>query len=329
MDNVTHSLVGLMMSRSGIDRIIPRAAVTMVIAANIPDVDVVSGLRGSVSYLKWHRSYTHALASAPVMALFAVLFVWAMLRQRPSWWAYGFSLLGVLSHLVLDWTNVYGIRMLLPFSARWLRLDQTDVVDPWILAVLLLAVAAPALAGLVGSEIRSKASPAPKRGWAYFALFAILSYEGARYFAHARALAVMDAHLYNGSAAQRLTALPYRANPWRWRGVAEGPGFVDLLPMDLAEPFDPAAGRIDYPADPGNPAIAAARLTPAFEEFARFNQLPFWKVTPLPDSTLVELIDLRFGSPEHPGFAATAVVDASGTVHGARVSFGPLPVKTP
>ena len=71
-------------------------------------------------------------------------------------WACFFRWLGVLSHLVLDWTNVYGIRLLLPFSSRWLRLDQTDVVDPWILAILLLAVAAPALARMVSAEIGSK-----------------------------------------------------------------------------------------------------------------------------------------------------------------------------
>ena len=48
----------------------------------------------------------------------------------------------MLSHLALDWTNVYGIRLLLPFSGRFLHLDMTDVVDPWILLLLLLAVAA-------------------------------------------------------------------------------------------------------------------------------------------------------------------------------------------
>jgi inner membrane protein len=328
MDNVTHSLVGLMMSRSGIDRIIPRAAVTMILAANMPDIDVAAGFGGRLNYLAWHRSYAHALLSAPVMALLPLLLVWAVLRQRPSFLAYLFSVIGVLSHLVLDWTNGYGIRMLLPFSARWLRLDQTDVVDPWILAILFLALAAPALAGLVGSEIGSKTGKGPKRGWAWFALFVILSYEGARYVAHARALAVMGAHLYNGTIAQRLTALPSRSNPLRWRGVAEGPGFVDVVPVDLAEQFDPSEGRIDYSPEP-SPAMVAASHTAAFEAFARFDQVPLWKTTPLADGTLVELLDLRFGTPEHPGFEASAIVDATGTVHESQFTFGPLPVKAP
>ena len=292
----------------------------MVLAANVPDVDVVSLFGGGLNYLKWHRSYTHALASAPVMALIPVLILFAF-RARPTIWAYFFSLLGVLSHLVLDWTNVYGIRLLLPFSSTWVRLDQTDVVDPWIWAVLLLAVAAPALGKLVSSEIGAKAGPGPRRGWAWFALIAVLAYDGARYAAHTRALAVMGSHIYNGTIAKRLTALPDRMNPWRWRGVAEGEGFVDIVPIDLGGEFDPADGRIEYAPDP-NPAIDVARRTPAFEEFGRFNQLPFWKVTPLPDGTRVELIDLRFGTPEYPGFEASGVVDGSGEAREAKFSFG-------
>ena len=94
---------------------------------------------------------------APVMALIPPLIMWAAVRCENfaaesifCRWS------GVLSHLALDWTNAYGIRLFLPFSSRWLRLDMTDVVDPWILVVLLLAVAAPALSRLVNAEIGSR-----------------------------------------------------------------------------------------------------------------------------------------------------------------------------
>ncbi len=320
MDNLTHSLVGLMMSRAGIDRRVPKAAALMILAANAPDIDTVSGLGGALNYLKWHRSYTHSLAVAPLLALTPLL-VMMLFRMRPSIWGYLASLAGILSHLALDWTNVYGIRMLLPFSSDWLRLDQTDVVDPWIWGMLLLAVAAPALARLVSSEIGGKAGRGPRRGWAWFALLAMLAYEGARYTAHSRALAVIGAHIYNGTIARRLTAVPDRMNPWRWRGIAEGENFVDIVPIDLGGEFDPSAGRIDYAPEP-NPAVDIARRTPAFQAFAAFNQLPFWKVTPEPEGTRVELIDLRFGTPEAPGFEARALVDASGQVKDARFTFG-------
>ena len=234
------------------------------------------------------------------------------------------SLAGVLSHLLLDWTNIYGIRLLLPFSERWLRLDITDVVDPWILATLLLALMAPALAALVSAEIGERAKSngrGPKRGWARAALAAILIYEGARYAAHDRALAVMNAHLYNGSPARRITAVPVRFNPVRWRGIVEGDDFVTIVPVDLNGLFDPDAGRVDHSAPP-NPAIEAARRTHEFQVMERFSQLSFWKSTPLVDTTLVELIDLRFGTPESPGFEAAAIVDQTNQVVESRLSVG-------
>ena len=307
-----------MMSRSGMDRKITRAAPMMILAANIPDVDIISLARGSLTYLEFHRGYAHSLALAPVMAFVAAFLI---LGRRISWWAYFFSLLGVLSHLVLDWTNVYGIRMLLPFSSAWLRLDQTQVIDFWIWSILLLAVAAPALARMVGGEIGGKKSRGPKRGWAWFAIVALTGYEGMRFAAHQRAMAEMGAHLFNGSTPARVSALPTGMMPWNWRGVAEGPGWVDNVPIDLRVPFDPDAGRIDYAPEP-SPAMDAARATRAFQVFQMFNQLPFWRVTPGVDGTIVELVDMRFGAPDRAAFVARAVVGEDGRVVDAGVSMG-------
>lgn len=361
MDNLTHSLVGLMMARVGIDRKIAQAAPIMILAANAPDVDAIF-IYNPEKYLEYHRGYCHALACAPAMALLPLALVWLFTRQRFTLAAYLFSILGVLSHLLLDWTNIYGIRMLLPFSSRWLHLDTTDVVDPWIWAILLLAVAAPAFVRMVSSEIAShEMKSGPKFGWACFALLALFGYDGGRLVLHDRAIQVMGARLYNGSIA-RVSALPGpRFNPMRWKGVAEGTAsagadapmlpFVVIVPVDLTGTFDPTAGRTYYPALPSaapNAAIIAARATHAFQVFANFDQLPFWKVTKLdpeaPDDSArgieqsgarllvepparkrVELIDLRFGTPDHPGFVATAIVDASGVVERARVAFGGVP----
>jgi inner membrane protein len=313
MDNVTHSLVGLMLGR-----VTGRNVAMMVVAANLPDIDIVSWAGGTLTYLELHRGIAHALISAPVLALIPML----LFRSR-NWQSYAACLVGVLSHVLLDWTNVYGIRLLLPFSARWLHLDITDVVDPWILLALLLAIAAPALAGLVSSEIGAKKSFGVKRGWAWAALVFLLAYEGGRFAAHQRALAVMSARLYEGKPATRLSAIPNRWTPFHWRGVAEGEGYVVDVPVDLNTEFDPSEGRVEY----ASPSNEAALKTRPFEVFGKFNQLPFWKAEKLAaGTTRVELIDLRFGTPEQPGFVATAIVDASGAVKESRFGFG-LPVR--
>ena len=73
MDNLTHSLTGLALSRAGLNRVCPRATAILLIAANAPDTDALSGLRSQLSYLEYHRHITHALLFVPVMALFAIL----------------------------------------------------------------------------------------------------------------------------------------------------------------------------------------------------------------------------------------------------------------
>src|ERR1700722_13573923 len=188
-----------MMSRAGIDRKVPRAALLMMIAANLPDVDGIFIYRPEL-YLQLHRGYLHTLLFSPWMGLIPPLLFFAFKRQRITLWAWFFSWLGILSHIALDWTNVYGIRFLRPFSDHWFRLDMTDLFDPWILATLFLALAAPALASMVSAEIASsrKAKPGPKRGWAWFALIVMLGYEGLRYTSHERAIGEMNSHLYNG-----------------------------------------------------------------------------------------------------------------------------------
>jgi inner membrane protein len=313
MDNLTHSLVGLMLARGTGNK-----TAMMVVAANIPDIDIASWSGGTLTYLEFHRGIAHSLVAAPIWALLLIL----LLGSR-SWLAYAACLVAVMSHLLLDWTNVYGIRMLLPFSGRWLHLDMTDVVDPWILLVFLLAVAAPALAGLVSSEIGAKKTSGARRGWAWAAVIFLLAYEGARLAAHQRALAVMSARLYNGKPANRISEIPDRWTPFKWRGVAEGDGYVVNVPVDLNTEFDPSDGRIDYTS----PANEAALKTRPFRIFSNFDQLPFWKTEKLPDETTeVQLIDLRFGTPERPGFAATAIIEPSGVVREAQFGFGSLPV---
>ena len=146
MDNLTHSLVGLFLARAGFKYATPRGTAILVLAANAPDFDIVSWLGGSVAYIQWHRHITHSLIAMPVMALLAVAIV-RLLGRQPLHWvrAWVIAMLAVASHLLLDLTNVYGVRLLLPFSGRWFHWDTTPVIDLTIWAIVLLGIAAPAL----------------------------------------------------------------------------------------------------------------------------------------------------------------------------------------
>jgi inner membrane protein len=316
MDNITHTLVGLMLARAGLEKTTPRGAGMMMLAANAPDIDAVFWFGGTLPYLEYHRSYTHSLTFMPLVALLPMLLV----RAKFSWRPYLASLAGVLSHLLLDWTNSYGILLGLPFSAHRFRLDIENLFDLWIWVILLGAVAATALSRLVSGEIGEANSTGARRGWAWVALAALLAYEGTRVVTHARAVEVMSARLYEGAPPRRVTALPGPFNPLAWRGVVEGQGFVVIAPVDILGEYDPRAGRLYRTAAPVTGMEAALRTRP-FQVFGRFAQLPFWKVTPLEDGLRLDLIDLRFGNPDRPGFAGVAaIVDPMGNV--LRAGFG-------
>ena len=326
MDNITHSLTGILLSRAGLDRFTPRAAWILFLAANAPDIDVVSALGGSLNYLHYHRNITHALVAIPVLPVLCVLFV-RLVSRKPLRWlgAYLIALIGVASHVLLDLTNVYGVRLLLPFSGTWYHLDITQVIDFWIWTALGLAFVAPLFVRLVNAEIGAGTQKrgGARRGFAIFALLVIAFYEGGRYFMHARAVNILDSRMYSGASPQRVAAFP-ELNLLRWRGVAETGELVNIDELDLLGQFDPGVGRTFYKPEP-SPALETARRSPVFQRFLEFSQYPFWELTPaetVEGATRVEAMDLRFGDPQSPGFVATAIIDSGQRVLRAWFQFG-------
>ncbi len=181
MDNLTHSLVGLMLARTGLEKTTPRGTAMMVLAANAPDADAFVWFTGTLRYIEYHRTYTHTLTFLPLVTLLPMLIVRAKFSLR----SYFAAMIGVLSHLLLDWTNTYGIPLAMPFSNHRFRLDINNIIDAWILAILLLAITATGLTRLVSAEIGERKSPAPRRTWAGVALAGVLPVEGLRIVAHA------------------------------------------------------------------------------------------------------------------------------------------------
>lgn len=328
MDNLTHTAIGLFLSRAGLREWTPRATPILLVAANAPDADVLSALGGPAAYLHYHRYLTHSLAAMPLMAAAVVLAV-RLAGRRPLSWGKAFcaAMIGVGSHLLLDWTNPYGIRLLAPFSDAWLRLDATSVIDLWIWGVALAGVLAPLLARLVGSEITSGALRPRRHGRpaALAALAFVVLYDCGRGVLHARALATLQARIYQGVAPVRAAALPGAANPLRWRGVVETRDAFALDEIDLTRNFDPLRATFYEKPDP-SPALEAARRTALFREFLRFSELPLWRVLPVAEpqnGRQVDAIDLRFGTPAEPAFMASAIVDAGLRIVHTDFQFGP------
>ena len=142
MDNITHSLVGLAAAKAGLERLSPGATFLCVIAANAPDADILALVGGSSTYLQHHRGITHSVVGVLALALLvpalfcAVDLIVARVRHRPPRLKFrGLLLVSLLvsaTHPLMDWTNNYGLRPLLPWSGKWFYGDLVFIVDPWI-----------------------------------------------------------------------------------------------------------------------------------------------------------------------------------------------------
>lgn len=318
MDNLTHTLTGLILSRAGLNRLHPKAHWILMLAANAPDVDIVTAVAGAQTYFALHRGPTHALLFMPLVALLPVLIVRLLRRKESFSWARAFllSMIGIGSHLLLDLTNAYGIRLFLPFSDAWPALDITNVIDPWIWTALIGAAVWPLLSRLVSSEIGGR--PASGSGLAKAALCFILLYDVTRWFLHRQAVLLQQDVLYNGQQARRVIAMATAASPFRWKGIVETNSSWVLQDVQIGREPDPGAARILYKPETSE-AIEAARRTDAFQILGGFSRTFSLRATPTSDpdegSIRVEGVDLRFG------FTAEAVVDRTGQVRDSSFHF--------
>lgn len=327
MDNLTHSLVGLAMARAGLNRLAPRTTALIVIAANAPDLDIVMAAGGQLAYLEHHRGWSHAMTAQPLIALALLPFWWLWARKsKPdarAWiGAFLAATVGSLSNPLLDWPNVYGTRLLLPFRADWLHLDIVYIVDLWIWLLLGFSAAAPLLSRLVNAEIGAPSRPG--RLGAVITLLLFSGFLGVRFYLHGRAVETLNARHYHNETPRRVWATPTPFAPWKWQGIVETATTFHTVPVDLTKEFDPEAARVFY-----TPTLGARRLVIMATETARvfldFSQVTLWQIAPAPEmegAVRVTAHDLRFGEPESGMFSATWVLDAGNRLLSEEVQLG-------
>jgi hypothetical protein len=109
-------------------------------------------------------------------------------------WLYATALIAALSHLLLDWTNNYGLRPFFPFNPRWYAGSFMFIAEPVLWAMFLLALVMPWLFGLVAGEIGARRKEFRGRGWAIFALVGMVMLWGWRWSEHGRAQSLVEKH---------------------------------------------------------------------------------------------------------------------------------------
>src|SRR5262245_24821290 len=271
MDNVCHTLVGAALGEAGLKRSTRFGMATLMIAANLPDLDVLV-FTTSIPPVSFRRGWTHGVLAQILLpiALTAIMAGLARWRRRSpddpplhAGWLLALSYVGVYSHVFLDFLNNYGIRLLAPFDWRWFYGDSVFIVDPW----LWLALGA----GIWLTRRRQNAVPA-RASLVFAAAYVVVMLMSAQ---AARGVVADLWREARGTEPRALMVGPLAVTPFTRAVIVDAgdryeTGTFTWWPTAVT--FDPVA----IPKNETHPAVAAARNERPIRDFLVWARFPFW-----------------------------------------------------
>jgi len=263
MDNLTHTLFALTLTRTRLGRGGRGTTAALVLASNAPDIDIVATLGGTANYLAWHRGPTHGPLGIVGLGVVTAALIWCggkIIRRQAEGKAQSgdrasfttllaVSIVGVLLHILMDLPTSYGTRLLSPFSWRWYAIDLLPIIDIYLLTALA--------SGLVLGRRSAEAG----RKWAAIVFVLMAVDYGGRAIAHhealnlterlvrrwqppacdaqARSVALVDAWPRamgrTRSCLVETAAIPSFLSPFQWRLIAQFPDAYQIYEIDLRD----------------------------------------------------------------------------------------------
>ncbi|MGC1484197.1 MAG: metal-dependent hydrolase, partial [Candidatus Acidiferrum sp.] len=241
MDIVTHGLASLAVVRGFFPRVGKLATAGAVFAGCIADIDWLSNYFGPSAFLTWRVTCAHSIFAAVLISASVALFVAALLLRSMPVGGAGpegdetlssvrsrgasavnlapllyVSLCAALLHIAMDACQSDGVMLFWPFSSRRFAADWLPGIDPWILTILIAAIALPELLRLVGSEIGAKSKKPRGQTGALIGLALALVYVGARATLHSNVMALLESRTFHGETPRRVWAYPESLSLLTW-----------------------------------------------------------------------------------------------------------------
>ncbi len=307
MEPITHFLTGACLGRAGLNRKTALATATVTLAAEAPDLDVFASFKGPVFGFAHHRGFTHSffglvLTSALVVGV--MYLIWRIRGRKtrnpdlpPRWGLlFAFAYLAGLSHLLLDFTNNYGLRPLWPFSEKWYAWDIVFIVEPIMLVLLIGGLVVPSFFAFIDSDLGVRRKTPPGRWGATIALLGVVALWGLRDFEHRRAVNALGARTYENADPVRVSAYPLWWNPFQWVGVVEAPSFYALTMVDSPDSdVDPEGNMLIHYKPEETPATLAAKRSYLGRVYLDWAKYPITETEPLDSGGyIVRFKDERF-----------------------------------
>lgn len=317
MDPICHTLAGAAIGEAGLKHRTTLGMTTLLIAANLPDVDAIVYTTNGLSLTNlvsvyYRRGWTHgvvAMVVLPVVLTAAMLLLDRLVLQRrrlarPPAAPMPLLLLayvGMLSHPFLDFLNSYGVRLLKPFSDRWFYGDALFIIDPFMYLFLGGAI----VVAHVSARERRPRPWAARIGLAFAGAYVV-----GMLVSNLWARQVVAAGLARaGQADARFMVTPVLANPFLREVIIDAGdryerGFVWFEPTPR---FRPAGFGVDKGLR--DPAANRAMLTPIAQQYLMWSRFPFFVVDRTGGRTRVFLSDYRYSDPTARGNWASVEID--------------------
>jgi inner membrane protein len=335
LEPITHFLTGAVLGRAGFNRKTALATATMTLAAEAPDLDVLWGFKGPVVGFAHHRGFTHSFLGLILVSAVVTGFMYLVWRVRgrktnipnlpPRWGLlFMFAYVAGLSHILLDYTNNYGVRPFWPFWETWYSWDIVFIVEPALYVILV--------AGLVLPAIFSRHESVPRgRRFAIVALVCVAGLYAARDHEHRKAVDALRERRFNSAAPVRVSAYPYYWHLFRWYGVVETENFFASSDVDSSS-GEMNRGELEFiPKPPETAVTLAAKRSYLGRVYLDWAQYSLVTQTSTVDGWTVRFRDLRYDYPPLRGgntLSATVELDnhlrVVGEKFGKRAQVPPI-----
>ena len=288
MDNVCHTLVGAAMAEAGLKKYSAHATAALMIAANIPDLDVLVFATDTPG-IEFRRGWTHGVVGQALLPIGLTLafMLWARLKPRPTAVPFrpgrllGLAYLALYSHLALDFLNNYGVRLLAPLEWRWFYGDAVFIVDPWLWLMLGAGV----------WVARRRRMPQP----AAIALGAATGYVLVMLGSAAvsREAVTREWRAQRGYDPSALMVGPVPVSPFSHEVIIDAGDHYETGTYRFWSPrLQLDAARV--PKNEHLPEVAAARTAPGIQSFLVWSRFPVWEVERGGNGARVTVRDMRF-----------------------------------
>jgi inner membrane protein len=305
MFNSTHTLVGLAIARTGAGRWAKYGTATAVIAANLPDIDIVTSFWGTAAYLDHHRGITHSIVGIPFLALLLACAMYFFSGNFGK--TYAIALIAMATHPMLDFLNSYGYRPFLPWSAKWFYGDLLFIIDPYIDVALLVGI-------LLGWKW-----PNWKKVGAFISLGLATLYIGAKVQLHSMAINQVAPLISGHPEIKKWAAVP-NIDPRTWKFFVDSASEVGSFDVDTPPQPQIDAGWVILPHPPSTEMILRASHTRSAAALLRFARFPVTRVETLPSGYRVSFLDFAFVRAGRT-LAAVITLDESMHVVAENLSF--------